>query len=119
MVPLVAILIHKSSRDSWALTAEDHAVEPRPISDFDSSDAQDFERLLRLSVRHESQRCISRWSYCGSFRIILALIVLFCSRQPLDEDELNDFCENYLEPLVSFAGSGRRKISAFEPKRLR
>jgi hypothetical protein len=84
-----------------ALTDEDHAVEPRPTSDFEASDTQEFERLLRLSVWHESQRCLSRWRYCGSFRVILASIVLFCSQQPLDEDEPNEFRENHLNPFAS------------------
>jgi hypothetical protein len=86
---------------TWALTGEDHAVNSRPISDFETSDAQEFERLLRLSVWHESQRCLSRWGYCGSFRIILASIILFCTQQPLDEDESKYLCENHLEPISS------------------
>jgi hypothetical protein len=85
----------------WALNDEDHVIKPRPTSDFEASDAQEFERLLRLSVWHESQRCISRWRYCGSFRVILASIILFCSQQPLDEDELNDFHEDHIEPFAS------------------
>ena len=86
---------------TWALTDEYHAVESQPTSAFEASSAQEFERLLRLSVWHESQRCIGRWRYCGSFRVILASIVLFCSQQPLDEDEFNDFCESHPEPFTS------------------
>jgi hypothetical protein len=91
-------ILHERTR---ALTDEDHAVEPRPTSNFGASDAQGFERLLRLSVWHESQRCLSRWRHCGSFRVILASIVLFCTQQPLDEDELNDSPENHIQPFAS------------------
>ncbi|KAF2498581.1 hypothetical protein BU16DRAFT_299784 [Lophium mytilinum] len=73
----------------------------RPTSDFEASDTQEFERLLRLSVWHESQKCLSRWRYCGSFRVILASILLLASQQPLDEDELNEFREDHLHPFAS------------------
>ena len=85
-----------------ALTSEhNHAVEPPPNSDFEASGAQEFEHLLRVSVWHESQRCLGRWRHCGSFRVILASIVLFCTHPPLDEDEWNDLPENDLDPFTS------------------
>jgi hypothetical protein len=86
---------------TWALIDEDYAVKPRRMSDFEASEAHEFERLLRLSVWHESQRCLSRWRSCGSFRVILASIILFCTQQPLDEDESKYLCENHLEPIAS------------------
>jgi Fungal Zn(2)-Cys(6) binuclear cluster domain len=98
-----------------ALTDEDHAVELPPTSDFEVSDTQEFERLLRLSVWHESQRCLKRWRYCGSFRVIFASIVLFCSQQPLDEDEPKEFGENHLGPFASQdLGAGKSEHSSLD-----
>lgn len=85
----------------WILADGSHDLGARSTSELDVSGAQDFEQLLRVSVWHESQRCIRRWRYCGSFRVILASIILFCSQQPLDEDELDDYRENNLEPFAS------------------
>lgn len=89
--------IHKRTRP---LRNDRYAVEPRRNSDFEVSGSHDFERLLRLSLWHESQRCIRRWRYCGSFRVILAFIVLFCNQQPVDEDELDSSPEYNPEALL-------------------
>lgn len=92
----------------WVLADGGHDLGARPTSDLEVPGAQDFEQLLRLSVWHEAQRCIRRWRHCGSFRVILASIILFCSQQPLDEEELDDYRENHSEPFASHdLGAGK------------
>ncbi|KAK5046323.1 hypothetical protein LTR84_008467 [Exophiala bonariae] len=90
-----------STSSTWAFTCEHPTVESRSKSDFEAAGAQEFGRLLRLSVWHESQRCLGRWKHCGSFRVILASIVLFCTQPPLDEDEWTDLPEGRLDPSTA------------------
>ncbi|KIW39371.1 uncharacterized protein PV06_09147 [Exophiala oligosperma] len=82
------------------LSFEDrYATERQPSPDHEAMDTYDFEGLLRQSVWNEARRCIDRWKYCGSFRVIFAIIMFSLTQQPPNEDELGDSSDEPSEPL--------------------
>jgi hypothetical protein len=54
----------------------------------EATEARELEILIQQSLYDSAMAALERWSYCDSFRVILAGLLIFFIKRPPDESEL-------------------------------